>query len=135
MTRKVFLSSSYNNQKFIEDHQTVVKCTGDANAMVVPTVLVYYACTDLLIMLLYVWNSIIGDVSMSFEATKEHKRIKCDTGNTTECISDVRKHLFLVHAFDECNTTSTAYEHGKFSVLKLFEKFKTAREEAHAFLQ
>ena len=131
----MFLSSSYNNQKFIEDHQTVVKCTGDANAMVVPTVLVYYVCTDLLIMLLYVWNSIIGDISMSFEATKEHKGIKCNTGNTTECISDVRKHLILVHAFSECNTTSPAYEQGKFSVLNLFEKFKEAREEAHAFLQ
>ena len=50
-----------------------------------------------------------------------------------ERIKNVRKYLILVHAFSECNTTSAAYEQGKLVVLKLLEKFKAAREEAHVF--
>ena len=113
--------------------------------MVVSTVL-DYACTggnveliaadtDLLIMLMYVWNSIIGEITINSEATKNHKVIKCDIGNTAECINGVRKYLILVHAFGKCNTTSAAYEQGKLSVVKLLEKFKVASKEAHVFLQ
>ena len=106
--------------------------------MVVSTVL-DYACTggnlelisadtDLLIMLIYVWNSIFGDITINFEGRKKLKGIKCDIGNTVERISDVRKYLILVHAF-------AAYRQGKLSVLKLLEKFKAAGEETHVFLQ
>ena len=35
VSRKAFLSVSYNNQKFFEDHYSILKCTGDANTMVV----------------------------------------------------------------------------------------------------
>ena len=91
--------------------------------------------TDLLIMLIYIWNSIIGEITMNYEATKKHKAIKCDIGNAPEHMSDVRKYLILVHAFGECKTISAAYGQGKLSVLKLLEKFKAAREETHVFLQ
>ena len=43
--------------------------------------------------------------------------------------------MILVQAFIECNTTLAAYEQDKLLVLKLLEKFKAAREEAHVFLQ
>ena len=72
---------------------------------------------------------------MNFEATKKQKAIKCDSSNTAERISDVWKHLILVHAFGEYNTTSAAHQQGKLSVLKYLEKFKAARMEAHVFLQ
>ena len=69
--------------------------------MIVSTIL-DYSCTegnakliaadaDLLTMLMYVCNNIIGDINMYSEDTKKHKPIKCDIGNTTEHISDVRK--------------------------------------------
>ena len=88
--------------------------------MVVSTVL-DYACTggnveliaadtDLLIMLMDVWDNIIGEITINSEATKKQKAIKCDIGNAAERINDVRKYLILVHAFNECNTTSAAYE-------------------------
>ena len=93
------------------------------------------ADTDLLIMFIYVWNSIMGEITMNSEATKKHKAVKCNIGNTAESISDVRKCSILVHAFGECNTTSAAYEQGNLSVLKLLEKFKAAREEAYVLLQ
>ena len=74
-------------------------------------------------MFMYVWNSIIGEITINSEATKKHKTIKYDIGNTAERINDVRKYLILVHAFGECNTTSAASEQDKLSVLKLLEKF------------
>ena len=137
MSQKAFFST--------EDHHTVVRCTGDNGTMVVSTVL-DYACTgckmeliaadtDLLIMLIYVWNSIIGDITINSEATKKHKAIKYDVDNIAERINNVRKYLILVYALDECNTTSAAYKQDKLSVVKLLEKFKAAREEAHIFLQ
>ena len=123
----------------------LIRWTGDASTVVVSTVL-DYACTggnveliaadtDLLIMLMYVWNSIIGEITINSEATKNHKTIKCDIGNTAERINDVRKYLILVHAFGECNTTPATYEQKKPSVVKLLEKFKAASEEAHVFLR
>ena len=113
--------------------------------MVVSTVL-DYACTggnveliaadtDLLIVLMYVWNCITREITINSEVTKDHKAIKCDIGNTAECISDVRKYLILVHAFSECSTTSAAYEQGKLSVVKILQKFKATSEEAHVFLR
>ena len=64
VSRKAFMSSSNSNQKFIEDHHTVVRCTGEAGAMVFSTVL-DYACiggnmeltatdTDLVVILIHV---------------------------------------------------------------------------------
>ena len=111
------MSSSCNNRKFIEDHHTVVRCTGDDSAMVVSTIL-DCACTggnveliavhtDLLIMFIYVWNSIMGEITMNSEPKKKHKSIKCDIGNTAESISDVRKYLILVHDFGECDNLSS----------------------------
>ena len=79
------------------------------------------ADTDLLVMLIYIWNNIIGEITINSEATKKYKAIKCDIVNTAERISNV------VHAFGECNTTSAAYEQDKLSVLELL----VARDEAH----
>ena len=70
MGRKAFWASL--NQKLIEERHSVISCTGDASTMVVSTVL-NYACTggngkltaadtNLLIMLKYIWNSIIGEI-------------------------------------------------------------------------
>ena len=66
------------------------------------------ADTDLLVKLIYIWNNIIGGITINSEATKNYKAIKCDIVNTAERISNVRKYLNLVHAFGECNTTSAA---------------------------
>ena len=93
------------------------------------------ADTDLLIMLIYFWNSLMGQIIMKTEATKKHKAIESDIGVIAECISDVRKYLTFVHAFGGCDTTSLVYGQGKLSILKLLEKSKAAREEADVFLQ
>ena len=109
VSEKAFFSTSYNNQSFIEDHHIIGRCTDNANMMAVSTVF-DYACTggneeliaadaELLIMHIYVYNSIIGETNMNSDATKKHKAIKCDIRNTTERIYGVRKYLVLNHAF------------------------------------
>ena len=92
----------------------------EASTMFVSTVIDYAytvgnvelvaADTDLLIMLICVWKSILGEITINSEATKNHKAIKCDIGNTVERISDVRKYLVLAHAFDGRSTTSAAHD-------------------------
>ena len=111
------------NFKLHFDHDTLYLCSVGAWISKVKRVIIY------------VWNSVIGEITMNSEVTKKHKAIKYDTCDTAERIGDVRKCLILVQAFGECNTTSTAYVQGNLSVLKILEKFKAAREEAHVLLE
>ena len=53
MSRKVFLSSSHNNEIFIENYHTAVRCTGGANTMVVSTVLDYAYIGDNVELIIY----------------------------------------------------------------------------------
>ena len=73
----------------------------------------------------------INWINCEFWSYKEDKAVKCDICNTAERISDIRKYLILVYTFAECNKTPRACEQGKLLVLKLLEKFKAAKEEAH----
>ena len=54
-------------------------CTGDNVEMIA-------ADTDLLIMLIYFWNSIMGQIIIKTEATKPHKAIERDIGVIAEFI-------------------------------------------------
>ena len=45
--------------------------------------------TDNLIILKYFWNSLMGEITINPEATKNYKVIERATGNITECIGDV----------------------------------------------
>lgn len=78
MSQQAFLCNIYNKKRLIDllaealesDSHTVRKCKADADTFIVSAVL-YYACieenvflvatdTDLLIMLVYFWNNLIG---------------------------------------------------------------------------
>ena len=50
------------------------------------------ADTDLLIILIYFWNSLMGQIIMKSEATKKHESIERDIGVIEECTGDVRKY-------------------------------------------
>ena len=103
-------------------------CTGDNVELIAADI-------DLLIMLIYFWSSLMGQIIMKTEATKKHKAIERDIGIIAECIGDVRKYLTFIHAFGGCDITSEIYGQGKLSILKLLEKSKAARKEADVFLQ
>ena len=57
-------------------------CTGDNTEVIA-------AGTDLLIMLIYFWNSLMGQIVMKTEATKKHRAIAGDIGVIAKCIGDV----------------------------------------------
>ena len=110
---------------------------GDADTMIVSTIL-DHACngdniqliaadTDLLIMVIYFWNSLMGQIIRRTETTKNYKAIECGIGVIAEYLGNVRKYLTFVHAFGRSNTTSAVYGQGKLSILKLLEKSKAAR--------
>ena len=80
-SQTAFLNNSLNKQNFIDllaaglesDGHTVLKSTGDADTMIVSTVLdcactgdvtLLAADTDLFIMLLYFWNNCMGRIVM-----------------------------------------------------------------------
>ena len=114
MSQKAFLRNSSYNEKPIDllavqleaEHHTVVRWAGHANKIVFCTVL-DHACTggnadliaadtELLIMLISFWNSLIGQITMKSEATKNHKVIERDIGSIAKCIRDVRKYFDVV---------------------------------------
>ena len=90
-------------------------CTGDNVELI-------SAGTDLLIMLIYFWNSLIGQIIINTVATRKHKAVERDIGVITECSGNDRKYLTFIHAFGGCNTTSGVYGQDKLSILKLLEK-------------
>ena len=106
MSQKAFLNRSHNKQKFIDllaiqlevDHHTVVRCTGDTDTAVVFTTLdhaytgsnveLIAADTDVLIMLIHIWNNLMGGITIKPEAKKKQKSIDRDIGNSTEYFGD-----------------------------------------------
>ena len=102
VTQKSFFNNSKNKQNFINLlSDVVVHRTGDADIAVVPKVLVYAcACnsvkligadTELLIMLLYFWNSEMAEITMLSEPTKKNEGIVRSISRIAESISDIRK--------------------------------------------
>ena len=110
-SQKAFLGNISNKQCLIDllavalesNGHSVVKCNNDADTAIVSTVL-DYACenkdvclvgadTDLLIMLLYMWNDAMGRIVMKREGSKRHKESVRDIGKMAESLVDVRKYL------------------------------------------
>ena len=93
VSQTAFLSSSYNKLKFIDllavqfeaDHCTIGRCTGDHavpdNACTGGIMEVNAADTNLLIILIYFWNSLMGEINIKPEAKKKLKAIERDIGN------------------------------------------------------
>ena len=148
-----FLANPYNKSKFIDllatalesDGHEVIRCKGDADTSIVSAVLdrccegenvvLLAADTDLLIMLLYFWNDLMGHVIMKSEGTKRHKTIERNIGEMAQCLEDVRGFLTIAHAFTGCDATSAIFDQGKASIIKLFEKSPEARKIAGTFLK
>ena len=92
VSRKAFLSVSYNNQKFFEDHYNILKCTGEANTMAFCTVL-DYACTGG-----NVCNNIMGQINMYSETTKSTKQLNL-MSVTLQNISAMLENILLLLMF------------------------------------
>ena len=96
-------------QALASDGHDVIRCRGDADTTIVSSVLdiacsgcdvtLVAADTDLLIMLLYMWNDLMGSIAMKSEATRKHKESVRDVGKMPESLGDIRKYITFIHAF------------------------------------
>eukprot|EP00794_Sanderia_malayensis_P012470 gene12470-13758_t len=137
-----FLSNEGNKDQIIklistflrDDSQTVINCVGDADTKIVSTaldfctgrypVVVVADDTDIVIMLLYHWQSEMGD-PIFFQ-----QRMNCAWNMKSAALRlDVeREHFLFIHAMSGCDTTSAPFGKGKSSFLNLVQKSEELRE-------
>ena len=135
--QEAFLNNIYNKKQFIsllcdylkKDNQNVQICTGDADVLIVSVALklarngckstVHAKDTDLIVLLLYHWNTPMEDIH--FRSTKSNS-----TWSIRECLKNIlpelHPHLLFMHAFTGCDTTSSIFEKGKQKIVKLMAK-------------
>ena len=156
ITQQAFLINGNNKQCFIDllvralssNGHNVVQCRGDADTSIVSTVL-DHACagenvcliatdTDLLIMLIYMWNNMMGQIKMKREGTRKYRESARDIGQIASSLGNIQKYMTFIHAFGGCNTTSAIFGQGKLSILRLLanknkRRSTAAREAADVF--
>ena len=137
-SQQAFLSNESNKSQFIslltkylkEDGQIVHNSTGDADTLIVKRALefainqdevnVVADDTDVLILLIYHWQSNMADIYFHSEVKKSQKKslvlkicdIICKVG---QVITD---NILFLHAWSGCDTTSATFGHGKTTLLK-----------------
>ena len=78
--------------------------------------------TDVLVVLVHMWDQTMGDLFLRHEARKSIKKdiiiIKNVASNP---LSHVKENLLFIHAWGGCNTTSAVFGQGKTAVLKFVE--------------
>ena len=95
-TQKSFLANPRNKDSLIDlllyalssNNNNVVRSPGDADSIIVSNVLdvaclgheaeLIGADTDLLIMLIYMWNEMMGKITMKSEATRKQNEVRGD---------------------------------------------------------
>ena len=60
------------------------------------------ADTDLLIMLICVWNDMMGQIKMKSEGTRKYKVSVLDIGQIASTLDDIRKYQTFIHEFGGC---------------------------------
>ncbi|KAG1675013.1 Protein FAM92A-A [Nymphon striatum] len=84
--------------------------------------------TDVKIMLLYLYNSEMGDIIVKPFGSKKMKSPDIDIGKTSNSLNPhVLKYLLVIQAFSGCDATSAIFDQGKTSIIKLVENSKKAR--------
>ena len=117
-----------------------LQCCGDADASIVSTVL-DFACagesvclitadTDLLTMLIYMWNDMMRQIKMKSKSTRKYKKSGRDVGQIASTLGDIQKYLTFIHAFGGCDTTSAIFGQGKLSILRLLSSKNKKRSLA-----
>ncbi|KAG1650534.1 Monocarboxylate transporter 12 [Nymphon striatum] len=83
--------------------------------------------TDVKIMLLYLYNSEMGDIIVKPFGSKKMKSPDIDIGKTSNSLNPhVLKYLLVIQAFSGCDATAI-FDQGKTSIIKLVENSKKAR--------
>ena len=139
--REEFLKNEKNKEQLIkclarylrDDGHTVIECEGDADTHIIEAALdivcqgkdvtVVADDTDIFIMLLYYWNSEMGEIFMRSEARKNQNLRLVNIKKVLEHLNcNVIKNLLFIHAWGGCNTTSAIFNQGKTVIMNLIEK-------------
>lgn len=91
------------------------------------SVILIRAGSDLLIMLLYFWNSETAEIATLSEPTKKNEGIIRSISRIAENVSDIRKYVTFAHSFSGCDTTLAITRLDKVCLLRLLEKSAYAR--------
>ena len=140
-TREDILSNNGSKMQFIrllsevlqKEVHTVINCEGDAGTYIVDAALdvtcdnniaiVVAEDTDILILLIYFWNSEMADVYLRTEEKKYQPVKLVKIRSVVEYLSsDVVHNILFIHAWSCCDTTSATYGHEKTALLKLVKK-------------
>ena len=79
--------------------------------------------THILILMVYFWNSEMADAFLQSESRKYQPMKLLNTQFIVEGLnSNVVRNILFIHAWNGCDTTSVAHNHGKTALLKLVEK-------------
>ena len=88
---------------YINNNHNVVRSPGDADTVIVSNIL-DFAClgheikqigadTDLVIMLIYMWNEMMGKITMKSETTGKQNEVRRDIEQYSSCLGDIRKYI------------------------------------------
>ena len=152
-SQNTFLANDHNKKAFIDllkEHledlgYRVVQSSNDADTLIVSTaidlaitgkkVVVVADDSDVLIVLLYYWNTDMGQVNLlcrKSKGTETMINISVTVGNLDRI---VLKSLLFIHAFGGCDTTSAIHGKGKTSVINLLQKYKEVQEACDIFMK
>ena len=152
-SQNVFLSNNHNKKVFIDllkeylekAGHSVLQSTDDADTLIVSTaidlaisgksVTVVADDSDVLIMLLYYWNTDMGKISLLCKKSKGTE----ETINIRETVENidrsVLKSLLFIREFGGCDTTSAVYGKGKTCILNLLQKYHEVQEVFEVFMK
>ena len=80
--------------------------------------------TDILVMLVHMWDQTMGDLFLRHEARKSIKKnleIISIKNVAFSLPSHVKENVLFIHAWGGCDTTSVLFGQGKAAVLKIVE--------------
>ena len=140
-TREDFLSNGKNKDQLIEflsqvlreSGHTVTQSEEDADTQIVDAavdiscagkaVTVVADDTDILVLLVYFWNSAMGDIFLMSEPKKYQSMKLVNIKTIAQSLDrNVMKNLLFIHAWGGCDTTSATFNQGKTAVMKLVKK-------------
>ena len=137
-----FLSNSKNkaalikelSKRFRMDRHMVVECEGDADKTIASKGIemakdgkratVVADDTDILVLLVYMWEETMSDLFLRHEAKKsikKHLEIINIKNVASKLALHVKENLLFIHAWGGCDTTSATFGQGKTGILKFVE--------------
>ena len=151
-SQHLFLSNEKNKTAFIslltkclsEEGYKVIQAKEDADTLIVSTAIEYAKSgfhvtvvaedTDVLVMLLYFWNTDMGNIVVKHERKGKGVEKKIDIGKVARSLDKtVLDNLLFIHAWGGCDTTSAAHGKGKLNIIKFIQQSEDVENACKVF--